>query len=51
MVERLPYKQTRGNLLSGLPIYGSVAQWIERRASDADVVGSSPTSLVVFGLI
>ena len=51
MVERLPYKQTRGNLLSGLPIYGSVAQWIERRASDADVVGSSPATLVVFALI
>jgi hypothetical protein len=51
MVERLPYKQTRGNILSGLPIYGSVAQWIERRASDADVVGSSPATLVVFALI
>ena len=51
MVERLPYKQARGNILPGLRIYGSVAQWIERRASDADVVGSSPTSLVVFALI
>ena len=51
MVERLPYKQTQGNLLSGLLIYGSVAQWIERRASDADVVGSSPATLVVFALI
>ena len=49
MVECLPYKQgvTGSNPARTINL-GSVAQWIERRASDADVVGSSPTSLVVF---
>ncbi len=49
MVERLPYKQ---DVAGSIPVrttnLGSVAQRIERRASDADVVGSSPTTLVVF---
>ncbi len=49
MVERLPYKQdVAGSNPARTTNLGSVAQWIEHRASDADVVGSSPTTLIVF---
>jgi hypothetical protein len=49
--ERLSYKE---DVTGSIPVRtinnGSVAQWIERCASDADVVGSSPSTLATLGM-